>query len=95
MRSLRGQLDPAQLAQLEATRNVLKFWETQARYFDFNLDDDEGQMIRMGDMPHKTVLELLGINSKEVSQAMQFPTTRRDLLDKLQLRVIVFCDRID
>ena len=92
MRSLRSEVDPA---QLEEARNVLKFWQTQSRYFDFNLEDDDGQMIRMGDVPHKTALGLVEIDSKEVSKVMQFPTTRRELLDKLQLRVIVYCGRID
>jgi DNA repair exonuclease SbcCD ATPase subunit len=95
LRSLRSQVDPAQLAQLEETRNVLKFWETQSKYFNFNLEDDEGQMVRIGDMPHKTVLGLVGINSKEVSQVMQFPATRRELLNRLQLKVNVFYDRIE
>ncbi len=95
LRSLRGDVDPAQLAQLEETRSVLKFWQEQSRYFDFNLEDDNDRMIRIGDVPHKTVLSLVEIGSKEVSQVMQFPTARRELLDKLQIRVIVYSDKID
>ena len=41
------------------------------------------------------MLGLVEIDSKEVSKVMQFPTARREMLDKLQLRVIVYCDRID
>jgi hypothetical protein len=95
LKSLRSEVDPAQLAQLEETRNVLKFWQEQSRHLDFNLEDDDGRMIRMGDVPHKTVLSLVEIGSREVSKVMQFPTARRELLDKLQLMVIVYCDRID
>ena len=81
--------------QLEETRYLLRFWEEQSRYFDFNLVDDDLQMIRIGDAPHDTVMEFVGIDRKEVSKLMQFPTTTRELLDRLQVRVVAFDERTE
>jgi hypothetical protein len=52
-------------------------------------------MVRTVDMPHDNVLNILGIDSKEMSDALQFPATKRELLDKLQVRLVVFHDRIE
>ena len=49
----------------------------------------------IADTPHKTVLGLLEMDSKVVSTAFQFPGTRRELLDKLQTRIVAFQDRIE
>ncbi|MFC1979624.1 hypothetical protein ACFLVS_01945, partial [Chloroflexota bacterium] len=49
----------------------------------------------IGNVPHNTALNLVEMDSKEVSKVLQFPATMRELLDKLQLRVVVFCDRIE
>ena len=95
LRSIRNEVDPAQLAQLEETRYLLRFWEEQSRYFDFNLLDDDLRMIRIGDVPHDTVMEFAGIDRKELSKLMQFPTTKRELIDRLQVRAVVFGDRTE
>jgi len=52
-------------------------------------------MVRTMDEPHDTVLKLLGIGDSELSDRMQFPTTQRELFDKLQLRLVVFKDKIE
>jgi len=49
----------------------------------------------MTDEPHKNVLKLLDIGNDELSDNMQFPTTQRELFDKLQLRLVVFKDKIE
>jgi len=40
-------------------------------------------------------LKIVGFEGKDISKVVQFPATRRELLDKLQVRVIVFRDRIE
>ena len=95
LKSIRNEVGPAQLAQLEETRDLLRFWEEQSRHFDFNLVDDNGRMIRIGDVPHDTVLGFIGIDHKEVSKFMQFPATRRELPGRLQVRAVVFGDRTE
>jgi len=97
--SIMQESDPSQLAELESTRAMLKFWQSQVRTMAWNLEDgsveDKRVMVRTVDGPHNTVLNLLGIGDKELSELMQFPATQRELYDKLQLRLVVFEDRIE
>jgi site-specific DNA recombinase len=97
--SLRKDVDPNQLAELESTRGLLRFWQNQVNSMAWNLEDpaieDKSVMVRTMDEPHNTVLKLLGIGDSELSDRMQFPTTHRELFDKLQLRLVVFKDKIE
>ena len=61
----------------------------------WNLENEAGQKIRTVDKPHATVLKILGLEDEDISKAMQFPATRREILHKLQLKVVVFPDRIE
>ena len=38
---------------------------------------------------------MLGLGYNELSEEMQFPLTQRELFDNLQLRLIVFKDKIE
>jgi len=40
-------------------------------------------------------LKIAGFEDKDVSKVVQFPATRRELLDKLQVRAVVFRDRME
>ena len=97
--AIRRETDPNQLAELESTRSLLKFWQRQVNAMAWNLEDgtvkDKRVMIRSIDKPHKMVLKLLGVGSGDLSSIMQFPTTQRELFDKLQLRLFVFRDKIE
>jgi site-specific DNA recombinase len=97
--ALRKDVDPNQLAELESTRGLLRFWQNQVNSMVWNLEDpaieDKSVMVRTMDEPHNTVLKLLGIGDSELSDKMQFPTTQRELFDKLQLRLVVFKDKIE
>ena len=42
----------------------------------------------------RKVLKLPGIGDSELSDKMQFPTTQRELFDKLQVRLAVFKAKI-
>jgi site-specific DNA recombinase len=96
---LRREIDPNQLAELESTRALMNFWQRQVNAITWNLEDgtieDKRVMVRTVDKPHEMVLKLLGVGSGDLSEAMQFPTTQRELFDKLQLRLIVFKDKIE
>jgi site-specific DNA recombinase len=96
--ALRRETDPDQLAELELTRGYLKFWQNQVTEMKNNLeepDEDKRVMFKVTDEPHKKVMKLLDLGNGELSDGMQFPTTQRELFDKLQLRLIVFKDKIE
>jgi len=95
---LRKDVDPNQLEELESTRGLLKFWQNQVKEMEKNLeqpDEDKRIMFKITDEPHNHVLKFLGMGNSDFSEDLQFPTTQRELFDKLQLRLIVFKDKIE
>jgi site-specific DNA recombinase len=95
LKGIRAEIDPKQLEELERTRSLLKFWESQLRAMKWNLSDEEGRTVRTVDQPHKNVLKILGFEDKDISKAMEFPATQREVLDQLGVRLVVFPDRVE
>jgi len=95
LKSIRNDVDPAQIQELENTQGILRFWETQLQSMAWNTENEDGSMVRVVEKPHKTTLKIAGFEDKEASNILHFPATRRELLDMLQVRVVVFMDRIE
>jgi len=95
LRSIRSNIDPAQIEELEQTQGMLCFWDRQLQSMAWNLETEDGQMVRTVDKPHQMILKILGLDSVDMTKVFQFPSTKRELLDKLQVRVVVFPDRSD
>jgi site-specific DNA recombinase len=96
--ALRRETDPNEMAELESTRSLLRFWQRQVKSFTWNQEDpstEERVMVRSIDKPHTNILQRLGLGYSELSEDMQFPLTQRELFDKLQLRLVVFKDKIE
>jgi site-specific DNA recombinase len=96
--ALRRDTDPNKLVELETTRGMLKFWQSQVESMEWNAEEDvpdKRVMVRSVDKPHQNVLSLIGFGDKDLSQTMHFPATQRELLDKLQVKLVVFEDRIE
>lgn len=95
LRSIRSEIDPAQLEELERTSAMLRFWESQLHSLDWDTETEDGQKVRVIDKPHKTALTIVGLDDKDLADNLHFPTTRRKVLDMLQVGVIVFMDRVE
>jgi site-specific DNA recombinase len=95
LRSIRAEIDPKQLDELEHTRGILRHWESQLRAMAWNLADEEGRTVKTVDKPHKRVLKIVGFEDKDISKAVQFPATKREMLDQLGVRLVVFLDRVE
>jgi len=52
-------------------------------------------MVRLVDAPHRAVLKMVGFEDAELSRTAGFPTSKRQLLDRLQMKLTVFNDRIE
>ena len=52
-------------------------------------------MARLVDRPHNVALKVVGFEDKEITKTIGFPASKRELLDKLQLKLVVFSDRIE
>jgi len=93
--SIRAAIDPSQIQELESIRGLLRFWQGQLESMAWNTEEEDGRMVRLVDTPHNTVMRLAGLESTSLSESMQFPATRRELLQKLQVQVVGFHDRIE
>ena len=61
----------------------------------WNTENEDGTMVRTADQLHKTVLGLAGLEDKDVTKVVDFPATKRELLDMLQVRLTAHEDRVD
>jgi len=95
LKAVRNENDPAQLEELEQTRGILRFWQSQLEGLNWDTETEDGQKERVVDKPHKTALRIVGFEDKDITKIMNFPATKRELLDLLQVRVVVFMDRIE
>lgn len=96
LKSIRNEIDPAQIAELESTRGSLSFWQAQMQTLAWNCEDEneEGKMVKVLETPHKNTLKIVELGDQDIGKIIGFPTTRRELLDKLQVHVVVFNDII-
>ena len=95
LRSLRSNIDPEQLTELETTQSMLRHWESQLNAMAWNTTNEDGSMVKLVEQPHKLMLNIIGLGDKELTNTLGFPATKRELLDKLQVKVIVFPDRAE
>jgi hypothetical protein len=95
IKALRAESDPSQIAELESTKGVLRFWEDQPKSMAWNTENEDGSMIRLVDKPHQVVLKVVGFEDRKLSDTLGFPTSKRQLLDKLQVKLVIFNDRIE
>lgn len=93
--TIRTEHDPAQIEELEHTRHMLNYWQGQLQALNWNTETEDGHKVRVVDKPHEAALRIIGIDNEELSEVMFFPTTKRQILDKLQVRLVVFPDRIE
>jgi len=95
LRAIRNECDPAQIEKLEQTRRMLNYWQRQLEALDWDTETEQGQKVRIVDGPHQTVLKIVGLENEELTGVIHFPATRRAILDMLQVRLVVFMDRVE
>jgi site-specific DNA recombinase len=93
LKSMQAEVDPAQIEELQRTKGLLKFWQSQVEAMAWDTEDEDGQRVRIVDTPHLNVLRIVGLEDKDMN--LDFPTTRRQLLDLLQTKLVVFEDRVE
>ncbi|MBM4432679.1 MAG: hypothetical protein FJ025_01590 [Chloroflexi bacterium] len=95
LKSIRNANDPAELEELETTLGYLHFWERQLRAMAWNTENEDGTMVRLVDSPHQAALKVVALEDTDLGTMMQFPASRRELLDRLQVRLVVNDDRVE
>lgn len=46
LNSIRGNIDPVQLEELERVQGLLRFWDSQSKSTAWNTEDEDGRMTR-------------------------------------------------
>lgn len=46
-------------------------------------------------LEHRTVLKIVGFENRDITNILHFPASRRELLDLLQVKLVVFSSRIE
>jgi len=95
IKALKSEIDPAQIDELENTKGILRFWENLFKSMAWNTENEDGSMVRLVDRPHYVALKLIGFDDRAISNTLAFPATKRDTFNKLQMRLVVFNDRIE
>ena len=95
LNSIKDNNDSAQIEELERTQGLLRFWEDQVNSMAWNTENEDGSMVRLVDKSHRTVLALINAEDKDISDAVQFPVVKKELLDMLQVRFVAYEDRIE
>jgi len=95
LNSIKSHVDPTQIEELERTKRLLRFWESQVNSMAWNTENEDGSMVRLVDKSHRIALTLINAEDKDISNAVQFPAVKRELLDMLQVRLIAYEDRVE
>lgn len=95
LKLIKANIDPAQIEELEQSRGKLRFWEGQLISMAWNTENEDGTMVRSMDKPHRTALRVVGFEDKDLTKIIGFPATKRELFDKLQLKLVATPDRIE
>ena len=71
LKSIRSNIDPAQIEELEQTQSKLRFWNRQLQLMSWNLETEDGQMVRTVDKPHYNVLRILGLDNVDMTKIVK------------------------
>jgi hypothetical protein len=92
---MKAEIDPAQIGELKNTKSVLRFWENLFKSMAWNTENEDGSTFRVVDQPHQVALKVIGFEDKQLSNTLAFPASKREMFNKLQMRLVVFSDRIE
>ena len=92
LKSLRANIDPSRLIELESVNEILRYWENQFQY-DPAATNDNGGGLRLLEKikPKIGIAGFEGIGSIECITSLAL---KRRILDELQVKLVVFYDRI-
>ncbi|HEY41530.1 MAG TPA: recombinase family protein [Dehalococcoidia bacterium] len=97
LKSIKDEIDPAQLEELETTRYWLQFWAGRRHDLDLRLNLIMGNQTEKGQAAEvaKVITGMADIEDASLRDEVGSPATKRQLLDYLQCAVIPYPDRIE
>jgi hypothetical protein len=93
LKSLRANMDPSRLAELETINTTLQYWHDQFQYATVAVEGSSGGAYILEKT--KPVIKIYGFEDTESIENIMSITERRQILDKLQVNLVVFNNRIE
>jgi site-specific DNA recombinase len=101
LNSIRADIDPAQIEELKVTAGWLDFWRKEGRELDLRLSfifegtSDESELRKnQSQKVAETILNIADLDMPEFTE-IGSPTSKRKLLDYLQVSLIAYPDRVE
>jgi len=95
IKALKAGIDPTQIEELKDTQSVLNFWQNLSESMIWNVENEDGTMVRLVDYPHQAALKVVGFDDATIGNTLGFPASKQDMFNKLQMKLVVFNDRIE
>jgi site-specific DNA recombinase len=93
LKSLRANLDPSQLIELESVNATLDYWQNQFQSPD-EATEDKGGGLKLLEKP-RVAIKVYGFEDTDLVECLTSPALRREILEKLSVKLVVFKDRIE
>ena len=91
LKSYRANIDPSQLVELEIANDVLNYWQNQFQPTTVSTEDN-GSALKLLEKP---AIKIAGLEDIDLTTGVVSPTLKRQIIDKLLVKIVVFSDRIE
>jgi hypothetical protein len=93
LKSLRVDIDPSRLVELESINETLQYWHSQFESEAW-LTEENGGGLKLLEKT-KPAIKIYGFEDIEPIECVTSPASKRQVLNKLHLILVVFNDRIE
>ena len=93
LKSLKATMDPSRLVELESINETLRYWHNQFRTLAAVAEGNTGGVEILEKT--KPAIRIYGFEGIDTSEAITSLTLKRQILDKLQVNLVVFNDRLE
>jgi hypothetical protein len=93
LKSVKATMDPSRLVELESINETLQYWNNQFQTAVAAADGNTGGIKILEQT--KPAIIIYGFEGIDTAEAITSLTLKRQLLDRLQVNLVVFNDRIE
>ena len=93
LKSLRANMDPSRLAELETINVTLQYWHDQFQSAAVTAEGNSGEVIILEKT--KPAIKIYSFEDIEPIENITPITAKREIMDRLRVNLVVFNDRIE
>jgi hypothetical protein len=94
LKTFKADIDPSKLSELANVDETLNYWQQKLQSFLPAIDHDNGGGLKLLTQPKQTI-EITGLENIDIEACSRFTTLKREIMDKLQTKMVIFKDRIE